>query len=283
MEFIVNKKHWFLFILLEAFAFLLLFNTNIHRQAIALFIENTIVGNINNSISEYKNYIGLKSENDSLRSRIAYLEGIYMQSLVDFEEYKAKTKNVNDISLSDSVRFKYVVASIVNRSRYNDNVYYVVNKGSKDGVRKDIGVVSDAGVVGSVMSVSENYSVIIPIVNPLSQLSCQIKNTDFITSLSVYNGSINKLQMSNVPSYITIHKGDTVMTSGYSSIFPKGIKVGTISTYIKSSKSRNNTKFFKDYIVDLFTDFDKMSYVYILVDKYDIELDSINKEIVKIK
>lgn len=281
-EFIIHKKHWFLFILLETFAFLLLFNTGIHRKTIALFVENTFVGNLNNAISDYKNYIGLKNENDSLRLRIAYLEELYMQSLLNFEEYKSKYKDVNEINLNDSIRLRYVPASIINRNKYNDNIYYVVNKGSKDGIRKDLGVVSYSGVVGSVMSVSDNYSVVIPIINPLSQLSCRIKDKQFFGSLSVFSGSMNKLKLSNVPSYTEVSKGDTIVTSGYSTIFPKGIKVGVIDKETNSSKG-SNSRYFKEYIVDLFTDFDNMAYVYILVDKYDKELDSINREIMTTK
>lgn len=281
-EFIIHKKHWFLFILLETFAFLLLFNTGIHRRAIALFVENTFVGNLNKAISDYKSYIGLKNENDSLRLRIGYLEELYMQSLLNFEEYKSKYKDVNGINLNDSIRLRYVPASIINRNKYNDNIYYVVNKGSKDGIRKDLGVVSYSGVVGSVMSVSDNYSVVIPIINPLSQLSCRIKDKQFFGSLSVLSGSMNKLKLSNVPSYIEVSKGDTIVTSGYSSIFPKGIKVGVIDKETNSYKV-SNSRYFKEYIVDLFTDFDNMAYVYILVDKYDKELDSINREIMTTK
>lgn len=281
-EFIVNKKHWFLFILLETFAFFLLFNTDIHRKTLALFVENTIVGNINSTISEYKNYIGLRVENDSLRSRIGYLEELYMQSLANLEEYKSQYNDVNKINLNDSIRLKYIPASIINRSKYNDNVYYVVNKGSKDGIRKELGVVSCMGVVGSVMSVSKNYSVVIPIINPLSQLSCRIKDKEFFGSLSVLNGSMKKLKLSNVPSYIEVSKGDTIVTSGYSTIFPKGIKVGVIEKETDYDRF-NKSKYFKEYTVDLFTDFDNMAYVYILVDKYDSELDSINREITMIK
>lgn len=281
-EFIIHKKHWFLFILLETFAFFLLFNTGIHRKTIALFVENTFVGNLNNAISDYKNYIGIRNENDSLRLRIGYLEELYMQSLLNFEEYKSKYKDVNEINLNDSIRLRYVPASIINRNKYNDNIYYVVNKGSKDGIRKDLGVVSYSGVVGSVMSVSDNYSVVIPIINPLSQLSCRIKDKQFFGSLSVFSGSMNKLKLSNVPSYTEVSKGDTIVTSGYSSIFPKGIKVGVIDKETNSSKG-SNSRYFKEYIVDLFTDFDNMAYVYILVDKYDKELDSINREIMTTK
>jgi rod shape-determining protein MreC len=133
-------------------------------------------------------------------------------------------------------------------------------------------VINESGVIGIVSSVSNHFSVVIPILHPSSRISAKIKNKSKTGSLIWDGKDARKALLEEVPLYIPIEVGDTVVTSGYSSIFPEGIEIGIIRFFQK-----DNDSFY--YIeIDLFTNFNQLSYVDVIDYRHAEEQKELEKK-----
>lgn len=146
--------------------------------------------------------------------------------------------------------------------------YITIDKGTKDGITPDMGVVSDQGVVGIVSHVSRNFSVILPLLNPKYRLSCKVLGSNYFGSLRWNGRDARFAQLEELARHVEFQKGDTIVTSGYSSIFPPGIIVGTITDF----KKQHDDNFYS-LDVALATHFDTLTNVRILMNsKQDEQL-----------
>lgn len=274
LEFIRNKKHWFLFFIIEAFAFVILLNNSMYNKAMLLYVNNRVLGAITQFISEYNEYINLKDKNKTLYIKIATLESQYLELKRQFENLQAETNiPIDSTNLNEVSSPKYIPARIININKNQNNIYYVIDKGSNDGLEKDMGVVSINGIVGSIMNMSENYAVVIPIINPLIQISCTVQGRDFIGTLYSDPVNLNKAVLLNVPSHIKLLQGDTVVTSGFSEIFPRGMTIGFVESI--QTIALNEEKVGTRYSVTLSTDFNSLSHVYVIASRRSPEIDSL--------
>lgn len=274
IEFIIAKKQWFLFFVLEALAFLFIFRADFNKKSIALSIHNELVGTINNYSTKYSNYINLIQENEKLLSRIAQIEGDYLRTKQELDDYIAKNSSPSNLSLDTLKSFNFVTARVIMMNRMNDNIAFVINKGSSQGLRSGNGVLSVNGVVGSVLECSENYSIVIPLINPKMQLSVNVKNSHFIGSLSSSRDRVDETILTGVPKHSNIKEGDTIMTSGYSDIFPRGLIVGKLKKPLDNDKNKK-AGHLQDFGVELFTNFNDLSYVYVILSEANIEVNNL--------
>jgi hypothetical protein len=160
-----------------------------------------------------------------------------------------------------------IIARVVNRISPQGDIYYTINKGRRDGVEPDMGVMSASGVVGAVMTVSDHYSLVIPVLNPKIRLSCTLLGQEVSGTLTATsNPNANHAMLSNVPPHAQPHLGDTITTSGYSYLFPEGMMVGTVSDTIPV-RVKGSAGTFANYQVRLATDFQSLRYVYIIREK----------------
>ena len=159
-------------------------------------------------------------------------------------------------------------------NRMNDNIAMVINKGRNDGIRPNQGVLSVNGVVGTVIDCSDNYSIIIPIISPKMQISVNVKNSNFIGSLSSSREIGGDLILADVPNHSNIKEGDTIITSGYSDIFPRGLIVGSIKNVLDNDKNKKSG-YLQDFGVRLFTDFNDISYVYVILSTENMEVNNL--------
>ena len=125
-------------------------------------------------------------------------------------------------------QFKQIPAKVVSNSLKDANNLITIDKGSVDGVRKDMGVVSGTGVVGIVYLVSSHYAVVIPLLNTKSNVSCKIENRDYFGFLNWRGGSTDQAFLDDIPRHARFKLHENIVTSGYSSVFPPGILVGKI-------------------------------------------------------
>ena len=123
---------------------------------------------------------------------------------------------------------KLIPAKVVSNSIIRPDNLMTINKGSKDGVKKDMGVVCGTGVVGIVYLVSPQYSVVIPLLNTKSNISCKIENREYFGYLIWQGGATDIAYLDDIPRHARFKLNENIVTSGYSSIFPPGIKVGKI-------------------------------------------------------
>lgn len=228
IEFLAKHHHWFVFILLEAISFTLLFRYNSYQNSVWFSSANVVTGKVYEWSSQLEKFFSLATVNQHLTQRNLALE----QKVVELsEKLTAVTKDSSyvkpDVTQQLS-QFKQIPAKVVSNSLKDVNNLMTIDKGSADGVRKDMGVVSGTGVVGIVYLVSTHYAVVIPLLNAKSNVSCKIENRDYFGFLNWRGGSTDQAFLDDIPRHARFKLHENIVTSGYSSVFPPGILVGKI-------------------------------------------------------
>lgn len=228
IEFLAKHHHWFVFILLEAISFTLLFRYNSYQNSVWFSSANVVTGKVYEWSSQLEKFFSLTTVNQHLTQRNLALE----QKVVELsEKLTAVTKDSSYVKADVTQQlsqFKQIPAKVVSNSLKDANNLMTIDKGSADGVRKDMGVVSGTGVVGIVYLVSPHYSVVIPLLNTKSNVSCKIENRDYFGFLNWQGGSTNQAFLDDIPRHARFKLHENIVTSGYSSVFPPGILVGKI-------------------------------------------------------
>lgn len=228
IEFLAKHHHWFVFILLEAISFTLLFRYNSYQNSVWFSSANVVTGKVYEWSSQLEKFFSLVTVNQHLTQRNLALE----QKVVELsEKLTAVTKDsayVKADVTQQLSQFKQIPAKVVSNSLKDVNNLMTIDKGSADGVRKDMGVVSGTGVVGIVYLVSSHYAVVIPLLNAKSNVSCKIENRDYFGFLNWQGGSTDQAFLDDIPRHARFKLHENIVTSGYSSVFPPGILVGKI-------------------------------------------------------
>ena len=229
-EFLAKHNHWFVFLVLEVVSMVLLFRYNSYQGSVWFSSANAVTGKVYEWDSAVESYFSLSGVNSQLTQRNAFLEQ-QVRMLDDSIARLTRSQETAVTRLSSMVPFQgcrlipaKVVANMVNRY---DNLI-TIDKGSADGVKRDMGVVCGMGVVGIVYLVSEHYSIVIPAHNSHSNISCTIQRRGYFGYLRWRGGSSQLAYLEDVPRHAHFKLGDNVVTSGYSSVFPPGVMVGKV-------------------------------------------------------
>lgn len=229
-EFLAKHNHWFVFLVLEVVSIVLLFRYNSYQGSVWFSSANAVTGKVYEWDSAVESYFSLSGVNSQLTQRNAFLEQ-QVRMLDDSIARLTRSQEAAVTRLSSMVPFQgcrlipaKVVANMVNRY---DNLI-TIDKGSADGVKRDMGVVCGMGVVGIVYLVSEHYSIVIPALNSHSNISCTIQRRGYFGYLRWRGGSSQLAYLEDVPRHAHFKLGDNVVTSGYSSVFPPGVMVGKV-------------------------------------------------------
>jgi rod shape-determining protein MreC len=215
---------------------------------------NYLSGSFYASVNNVKGYIRLKQTNELLAEENAMLRRF---SVIkdSFPELFPDAECVEEMPF----QVNYIPAKVINNSTVNANNFITLNKGSKQGVKRETGVIAQQGIVGIISDVSENFSTAMSLLHKKSNISVRLKKSRFIGNLNWDGGNAQTAKITGVPVNAMIENGDTVITSGFSSIFPENIPVGKIIN-IESTATSN----FFDIEVRLFTNFQTLEYVYII-------------------
>ena len=189
IEFLARQHHWFVFVLLEAISLTLLFSYNNYQSSVWFSSANVVVGRIYDWSSQLEHFFSLTKVNEELTARNIALE----EKISDLSE-KLTTVTKDSSYVKDSLllpvqEMKLIPAKVVSNSIIRPDNLMTINKGSKDGVKKDMGVVCGTGVVGIVYLVSPQYSVVIPLLNTKSNISCKIENREYFGYLIWQGGA----------------------------------------------------------------------------------------------
>lgn len=229
-EFLAKHNHWFVFLVLEVVSMVLLFRYNSYQGSVWFSSANAVTGKVYEWDSAVESYFSLSGVISQLTQRNAFLEQ-QVRMLDDSIARLTRSQEAAVTRLSSMVPFQgcrlipaKVVANMVNRY---DNLI-TIDKGSADGVKRDMGVVCGMGVVGIVYLVSEHYSIVIPALNSHSNISCTIQRRGYFGYLRWRGGSSQLAYLEDVPRHAHFKLGDNVVTSGYSSVFPPGVMVGKV-------------------------------------------------------
>lgn len=228
LEFLAKYNHWFVFLVLEVISFVLLFQFNSYQGSVWFSSANAVTGKLYEWNSAVETFFSLTKVNQELTQRNAYLEQQVCQ-LSDSLTTVTKDSGYmhrNQLALLQSYRL--VPAKVVANSVDKADNLITIDKGSADGIHKDMGVVCGTGVVGIVYLVSEHYSVVIPVLNKESNISCMIQGRGYFGYLRWTGGPCEYADVVDVPRHAHFKLGENVVTSGYSAVFPPGIMVGKI-------------------------------------------------------
>ena len=259
LNFLIKYNYWFLFVLLEVTSFVLLFRYGRYQQSVFFTSANVVAGRVYQVSGTVRSYFNLRSANRDLLARNVLLE----HKLAALQ--KALREEVSDsvryASLdSVSTRLFYTFpASIIKNSLNRADNYITLDKGAASGIRPEMGVVSENGVVGIVYRTSSRFSLVISLLNSKSSISCKIAGSDYFGYLKWEGGDARYAYLKDLPRHAEFHKGDTIVTSGYSTVFPEGVMVGTIEDI---NDSRDGLSYFLK--IKLATDFGKVSNVRVL-------------------
>lgn len=228
LDFLVKYSYWFLFFVLEAVSFVLLFQFNSYQGSVWFSSANAVAGKLYETTSAVESYFQLSKINTELTQRNLYLE----QRLCKLE--KVKSDSVADSTMENSLLLKslqpyrLIPAQVVNMKWGRKDNLLTIDKGEADGIKKDMGVVCGTGVVGIVYLTSAHYSIVIPVLNSQSNISCVIQGRGYFGYLHWTGGDISEAYVDDVPRHAHFKLYENVVTSGYSSVFPAGIMVGKI-------------------------------------------------------
>ncbi len=235
LEFLQKYNHWFVFVILEVVSMVLLFQYNSFQGSAWFSTANAVTGKLYEWNATVETFFSLTKVNQELTQRNVYLEH-QVQQLSDSLVGVTKDSTVlrrDQMAMLQS--YKLIPAKVVDNSIDRPDNLITIDKGAADGIRKDMGVVSGTGVVGIVYLVAEHYSIVIPVLNTKSNISCTIQGRGYFGYLRWKGGSSDLAYVEEVPRHAHFKLGDYMVTSGYSAVFPPGVKVGKILHVFNSS------------------------------------------------
>ena len=225
IDLIIQYKHQFLFVLLEFISLALLFSFNGHQRNVFFTTANDVVGSAYNVISSITSYIYLQAENQELEAANEELR----KEVYEMRQ-RLESVQIDSLRRLPALPRKYdlVSAQVINMTLYKANNLITINKGEADGIRPEMGVINSRGVIGIVYMTSQHYSIVMPILNEDSKISCRLRKSEFFGSLVWKRGKADIAYVTSVPRHAQVEKKDIVETNGYSDIFPPGLPIGVV-------------------------------------------------------
>lgn len=249
LKFLLKSHFFLLFLVLESISIFLVVR-NTEKANVFISSANSFSGFLQNKITSINDYFLLKEQNNYLKAENEHLRNYI------------KNSHQSDFNVSKEIEKSghfYQSAIVVKNSVYKPHNIMTLDKGKNDGIREDMAVLSDAGIVGIVAVAGKNYCTVISLLNSKLGISSKIERTNYYGSLMWDENNYRYSTLYDIPDHSSLYIGDKVVTSGYSAIFPEGLTIGTVAEFEKEKES----SFYKIKI-KLSQDFKKLKYVYIV-------------------
>lgn len=276
LDFVRKYICYILFVVLEAVSLFLLFRFNAYHGSAWFSAANTMVASVNSVYSDGVSFVKLREVNRRLND-----ENIALQREADALR-QALAKATRDTSMTERLMadklkgYDLMPATIVSNSAERANNYLVIDRGEKDGVRPEMGVIGGGGVVGIVYLTAPHHSLIIPVTNKKSSISCRVRGQNYFGYLQWDGASMLSAYLDDVPRYAKVRIGQAVETSGYSAVFPPGIFVGRVKQIRNSADGQSYR-----LDVSLGTNFANLRDVSVVTTPYKAELDTLRTHALK--
>jgi rod shape-determining protein MreC len=265
----ITKHHFiFVFILLQLICFWLMVRQNNYQGSRVLNSSNAVVGSVYQVAANTREYFSLKQENDMLAAENAALRNFLRNN---YNIVPLKRKYVKD-TIYDQL-YSYISANVVNVSVNKRRNFITLNVGSNQGIGRDMGVMCSDGIIGYISAVSGNFSSAMSLLHKDAKVNCQLKKDASYGPLIWDGKDYQYCLLTDIPTHVRLKKGDTVITSELSGIFPEGLFVGTVESW----EQRQNESFFT-VKVKLGADLKKVHHVYVISNRLKAERDSLEKE-----
>lgn len=268
--FLLRYSTAILFIIYMVISGVLLVGNNPYQHYVYLSSANTLSAGVYKGVNSVTSYFNLRDINDDLQRRNAELE-------LEVLTLKKKISDYNDAEYALSLaadttisQYTFVIAHVINNSISRSRNYVTLDKGRLDGITRDMGVVDQNGVVGAVDLVSDHAARVISVLNPDFSVSCKVKGSNHPGLLRWDGEDYTEAVLYDLPKHAVYHKGDTIVTSGYSGFFPKDVPVGTVISDADGEGTGQMT-----LRVKLFTDFSTLSTVRVIGDRLNAEIRAV--------
>lgn len=262
INFIIRNKIFLLFLLL--FFISIVFTIQSHSYHKSKFINsaNFLSGGVHNTVNNISQYLKLKSQNELLSEENNHLKSILYNN-TSTDSFTIVLPVFNDL-------YKFSTANVIKNSYSVSDNFLLINKGANDSIKEDFGVITSKGILGIINETSSNYATVISILNTTSKISAQLKKNNHYGTLTWNTKDPALIQLVDIPEIAPVKQGDTIITSGRSSIFPKGIPIGIIHDF-KLDQAEN----YYEINIRLFNDMTNIEHVYIIENKDISEINNL--------
>lgn len=253
----------FLFVFLQMICFYFIVNHNKEQSAIWANSSNIFTGKLFEKYDDFSSFINLRDENLKLAKENANLRSSLLE------------RNFKDIGIDSllAANYELIPAVVVNNSINKVNNTLTLNRGGKAGIKKGMGVINSEGVIGVVSHVSLNYARVNSLLSVSTNVSGIEKRTRSLGVINWNGKSPSTVSMNSVPQYVPLNIGDTIMTSGFSTVFPRGHIIGTVDKLDKNTRTG-----YYDVKVKLSNDLSSAEYVYIVKNVKFKEIEVLEKK-----
>jgi len=265
LHFFLRNYIVFLFLLLEGISFILIFQFNAFQRSGFISHTRSITSALQENFSGFRSYFHLRTENEILSFENARLRNELSKKGI-FEKVPGFV-----IDTISQTAYHYIPSRVITSSVNSQYNYLTINKGRLQGVYPDMAAISETGVVGIVVAVSDNYATLIPILNRNFRLSARFKKNKFFGIIEWEGRSPDYASFKEIPVHVNVQPGDTVVTSGFSAVFPEDILVGIVEDVIDSGGNFHEIK------VRLTTDYRRLYHVNLIRFANKAEIEELEK------
>jgi rod shape-determining protein MreC len=227
-------KHGFIvyFVVLESIALIMLFQSNPYQRASILNSSDYIFAGTYQAFDNIQDYLELKKVNQELSAENSELK----KSAIRYFR-RSFDQNVIYRDTSYHQEYTFYPVKIIRNTTHLGNNYMTLNKGELNGVRQGMGVISNKGVLGIVIETSKQFSVAMSVLNKSSRISAKVKKNGYFGSVTWAGQNYRIGMLNEIPNHVSLVEGDTIVTSGFSGIFPENIPIGTVKTVTRKKGS----------------------------------------------
>jgi rod shape-determining protein MreC len=257
LDFLIRHLNFVLFLALEGIALIMLSSSHNYHNSVAENIFGGVAARINSSAENIRSFTRLRQVNRQL----AYENAMLHQKL----EGTFKVAPATEVRVNDTISklyYTYITAKVVNNSTNKQKNTFTLDRGLSSGITNGMAVVSPDGMAGVIIATSQNFSVAMSVLNLNFKQSVRLARTKYFGSMSWPGKNYRYAEVTEIPHHADVVEGDTVVTSGYSALFPENIMVGTVEGAPVEGGDFLTLK------VKLSTDMKRLTYVYIIKDHY---------------
>jgi rod shape-determining protein MreC len=260
VEFIARNRFFLVFVLLQVFCFSLIVNSNSYWNVNYFNSANQLASNVLATTNSAREFIHLQDVNTDLANENRLLR----QLLVKYQQEDLSKSPIGYKPDSTfAARYRFVtIAKVIMNSTKNSNNYFTINKGTADGIKEGMGVIAPTGIVGKVRFCNDNFSIITSVLHNDNMISAKLTRSGETGTIKWNTNDPSLVVLKDISKNTKVVKGDTVVTSDFNVVFPAGVNIGRVKRIEMSSNLADY-----DIIVELGTNFRKISYVYLVDNK----------------
>lgn len=206
-------------------------NNNKYQKSVFFSSSNTVIAGLYSMSNSVVEFFKLKSTNENLSAENAELKNQLSLLENQLGAIQYADSGYHAYSFAPEKEYRFISAKVINNSTNKVHNYITLNKGSRDGIKPDMGVISPEGVVGIVRTVSDRFSVVIPVLNPMISINTKIQRNNYSGPLRWDSEDYRYADLMDIPRHVQLQVGDTLVTSGLTTVFPEGIPVGVIEDF----------------------------------------------------